>query len=98
MLGPWWGEGFQHVFSWHDGALQSRAADAPADRPPSIFRPLPDQPDLLRTVSGREAGELLRLTRDGNGDVAHLHWATYRFTRTQETFDRIPASQPGPIS
>jgi CubicO group peptidase (beta-lactamase class C family) len=92
VLGPWWGEGFAHVFSWHDGALQSRAVDAPADRPPSIFRPLPDQPDLLRTVSGREAGELLRLTRDADGTVVRMHWATYRFTRVQETFDGVSVS------
>lgn len=92
VLGPWWGEGFAHVFSWHDGALQARGADTPADKPPSIFEPLPDQPDLLRTVSGREAGELLRLTRDADGTVIRMHWATYRFTRVQETFDGIPVS------
>ncbi|MEV4707045.1 serine hydrolase domain-containing protein [Actinoplanes sp. NPDC049316] len=93
VLGTWWSEGFQHTFSWHDGTLQSRAADAPADRPPSIFRPLPDQPDVLRTVSGRETGELLRLTRDAEGAVVRMHWATYRFTRQQETFDGVPVSQ-----
>ena len=93
VLGPWWSEGFQHTFSWHDGALQARSADAPADRPPSVFRPLPEQPDLLRTVSGREAGELLRLTRDGDGAVVRMHWATYRFTRQQETFDGVPVSE-----
>jgi CubicO group peptidase (beta-lactamase class C family) len=92
VLGPWWSEGFGHIFSWHDGTLQARGADAPADRPPSIFRPLPDQPDVLRTVSGREAGELLRLTRDADGTVVRMHWATYRCTRTQETFDGIPVS------
>jgi CubicO group peptidase (beta-lactamase class C family) len=93
VLGPWWSEGFAHVFSWHDGTLQSRAADAPGDRPPSVFKPLPDQPDVLRTVSGREAGELLRLTRDADGRVVRMHWATYRFTRVQETFDGVPVSQ-----
>jgi hypothetical protein len=45
------------------------------------------EPDLLRTQSGREAGELLRLTRDpATGEVVRLHWATYRFTRDQQTF------------
>lgn len=96
ILGPWWGEGFQHVFTWHDGTLQARAAEAPADKPPAVFRPEPGNPELLRTVSGREAGELLRLTRDDNGAVVRMHWATYRFTRTQETFDGIPVSEgPG---
>ena len=87
ILGPWWGEGYPYVFSWHDGSLQARVAEAPADAPPSIFRPLPEQPDLLRTVSGRETGELLRLTRDEHGTVVRMHWATYRFTRAQEAFD-----------
>ncbi|MFG1953797.1 serine hydrolase domain-containing protein [Micromonospora sp. NPDC048830] len=87
MLGRWWGEGFEYVFSWHDGALRARGADDPAGKPPAVFAPLPDRPDVFRTVSGREAGELLRLTRDEHGTVTRLHWATYRFTRTQETFD-----------
>lgn len=88
LLGRWWGEGFEYVFSWHDGALRARGADDPAGKPPAVFEPLPDQPDVYRTVSGREAGELLRLTRDERGTVVRMHWATYRFTRTQETFDR----------
>ena len=92
ILGPWWSEGMPFVFSWHDGTLQARAADAPADRPPAVFRPLPGQPDVLRTVSGREAGERLRLTRDQRGVVVRMHWATYRFTRVQESFDGVPAS------
>ncbi|MEU4244595.1 serine hydrolase domain-containing protein [Actinoplanes sp. NPDC026619] len=86
-LGMWWSEGSPFVFSWHDGALQSRIAETGPDVPPSIFAPLPDQPDVLRTVSGREAGELLRLTRDANGAVERMHWATYRFTRLQDAFD-----------
>jgi CubicO group peptidase (beta-lactamase class C family) len=93
ILGQWWSEGMPFVFSWHDGTLQARGADAPADRPPAVFRPLPDQPDVLRTVSGREAGERLRLTRDERGVVVRMHWATYRFTRVQEAFDGVPASE-----
>lgn len=38
--------------------------------------------------------ELLRLTRDGTGAVTRMHWATYRFTRRQETFDRGWVSEP----
>ncbi len=91
-LGPWWSEGTQFLFAWHDGALQARVADAPADRPPAVFQPLPDRPDVLRTASGRETGELLRLTRDADGAVVRMHWATYRFTRVQEGFDGGPAS------
>ncbi|MEU0153914.1 serine hydrolase domain-containing protein [Micromonospora fulviviridis] len=87
LLGRWWGEGFEYVFSWHDGALRARAADEPAGKPPAVFAPLPDRPDVFRTVSGREVGELLRLTRDERGAVVRMHWATYRFTRRQETFE-----------
>jgi hypothetical protein len=59
-----------------------------------VFVPVDGSPDTLRTESGREAGELLRLTRDGAGVVVRMHWATYRFTRSQESFDGIPASTP----
>jgi CubicO group peptidase (beta-lactamase class C family) len=86
VLGPWWSEGSQFVFSWHHDRLQARVPGAP-DLPVSVFRELPDRPDVLRTVSGREAGELLRLTRDDTGAVVRMHWATYRFTRVQEAFD-----------
>jgi CubicO group peptidase (beta-lactamase class C family) len=92
VLGPWWSEGFGQVFSWHGGRLQARGADAPAGRPPSIFEPVADRPDELRTVSGRETGELLRLTRDPDGTVVRMHWATYRLTRRQETFDGVHVS------
>jgi CubicO group peptidase (beta-lactamase class C family) len=92
-LGQWWSEGFPFVFSWHDGTLQARSPESPADRPPSVFRPLPDRPDVLRTVSGREAGELLRLHRDEQGVITRMHWATYLCTRQQQNFDGITFSQ-----
>lgn len=94
VLGRWWGEGFAHDFHWRDGHLEGHMVGAPAGRPPAVFAPLDGQVDVLRTVSGREAGELLRLTRDGAGTVVRMHWATYRFTRWQETFDGVPASHP----
>jgi CubicO group peptidase (beta-lactamase class C family) len=84
VLGRWWSEGFEYVFRWRDGRLEARAAEAPAQRPPAVFTP--ESADLLRTVSGREAGEQLRLTRDETGRVVLMHWATYRFTRDQQTF------------
>jgi CubicO group peptidase (beta-lactamase class C family) len=91
-LGAWWSEGSEFVFGWHDGSLQARLTESPSDWPPSVFRPEPGRPDVLRTVSGRESGELLRLTRDPAGTIVRMHWATYRFTRTQEGFDGGPAS------
>jgi hypothetical protein len=95
VLGPWWSEGSEFVFSWHDGSLQARLADDPADAPPAVFRPLPDRPDEMRTISGREHGELLRLTRDDSGAVVRMHWATYRVTRRQESFSGGPVSDGG---
>lgn len=92
VLGRWWSEGFEYVFFWRDGALRARGAADPAGKPPAVFAPEPDQPDVLRTVSGREVGEQLRLTRDTDGTVVRMHWATYRFTRTQETFEGISPS------
>ncbi|BCB79354.1 serine hydrolase domain-containing protein [Phytohabitans flavus] len=86
VLGRWWGEGFEYVFFWRDGALRARGADDAPGRPPAVFAPLPDRPDVLRGVQGRETGELLRLTRDAEGTVVRMHWATYRFTRDQQTF------------
>jgi CubicO group peptidase (beta-lactamase class C family) len=94
VLGRWWGEGFPHDFRWRDGRLESRMVGDPAGHPPSVFAPVDGQPDVLRTVSGREAGELLRLTRDSVGAVMRMHWATYRFTRVQETFDGVPVGEP----
>jgi CubicO group peptidase (beta-lactamase class C family) len=84
VLGRWWSEGFEYVFRWREGHLEARAADAPAHRPPAVFAV--EAADVLRTVSGREAGEPLRLTRDDTGRVVTMHWATYRVTRDQQTF------------
>ena len=95
ILGHWYSEGTPLVFAWHGGALQARLADGAADVPPAIFEPLPGRPDVLRTVSGRETGELLRLSRDSSGTVVRMHWATYRVTRVQDGFDGGPASAGG---
>jgi CubicO group peptidase (beta-lactamase class C family) len=87
VLGHWWGEGFEYVFSWREGALRASRVGDPPGRPPAVFAPMPNNPDVLRGISGREVGELLRLTRGPDGTVVRMHWATYRFTRRQETFD-----------
>jgi len=85
VLGRWWSEGFDFVFSWRDGALCAGRELDPADRPSAVFEELGE--DELRTARGREVGEKLRLHRDPHtGDVIRMNWATYRFTRTQETF------------
>ena len=85
-LGRWWSEGFEYVFRWRDGSLQAAGADQAATRPPAVFSPVDGREDVLRPGSGREVGELLRLTRAPDGTVVGMHWATYRFSRVQETF------------
>jgi CubicO group peptidase (beta-lactamase class C family) len=83
LLGRWWSEGEETIFSWRRGRLEARPAAAPPERPPSVFEP--EGRDLFRTVSGRERGEPMRVVRDGAGAVARLYWATYPFTRTPQT-------------
>jgi hypothetical protein len=84
LLGRWWSEGSEFVVSWRAGRLEARAVAAPPARAPAVFAP--EGTDLWRTVSGREAGELLRVVRDGSGTVVRLHWATYGFTRRAQVF------------
>jgi CubicO group peptidase (beta-lactamase class C family) len=86
VLGRWWSEGFEFTFFWRDGELHARREVDPVDRPPAVFAEAGE--DELRTVRGREVGERIRLHRDpATGDVDRMNWATYRFTRTQETFE-----------
>ena len=84
VIGRWFSEGRGFTFSVRQGRLEARIDLAPASRPPSVFAKVDD--DLYRTESGRETGELLRVTRDDSGAVARLSWATYRFTREPLAF------------
>jgi CubicO group peptidase (beta-lactamase class C family) len=90
LLGRWWSEASEYIFSWHQGRLEARAATAGAlrPRPPAVFRQL--GPDLWTTVSGREEGEELRAVRGPDGTVQRLYWATYPFTRVPEPFGTLP--------
>ena len=84
LLGRWWSEGDETIFSWRRGRLEARLTDAPAERAPSVFEP--EGEDRYRVVSGRERGEVLTVERDGQGAILRLYWATYPFTRQPETF------------
>jgi CubicO group peptidase (beta-lactamase class C family) len=84
LLGVWWTEGNQFVFSVRDGHLEAKAASAPAESPPSVFAE--EGPDRLRVVSGRETGELLRIVRHPDGTIRQLYWATYPVTRDPRPF------------
>jgi CubicO group peptidase (beta-lactamase class C family) len=84
LLGRWWSEGDETIFSWRAGNLEARLVTAPPEREPSVFEP--DGQDRFRAVSGRERGEVLRVVRDDRGEVVRLYWATYPFTRAPEIF------------
>jgi hypothetical protein len=51
MLGRWWSEGFEFIFSWRDGALRARRELDPADRPSAVFEEIGE--DELRGVVPR---------------------------------------------
>lgn len=84
LLGRWWSEGSETVFSWRQGKLEARPATAPPEREPSVFEQ--ESEDRFRTVSGDERGEAMRVVRDDSGAVVKLYWATYPFTRAPEIF------------
>jgi hypothetical protein len=75
VLGVWWSEGEQFVFTWKDGALRAKVAGTKKGRGETRFE---RDGDGWRAVEGRERGERLRW----NGD--ELVWAGYPFTRGQE--------------
>ena len=83
MLGRWWTEGSEFVFSWRNGRLEALPAGAPATLPPAVFEA---EGEDFRTVSGREAGERLRVVRTAGGGVAKMYWATYPLTREPLAF------------
>ena len=84
LLGRWWSEGSETVFSWRNGKLEARLATAPPEREPSVFEQ--EGEDRFRTVSGGERGEAMRVVRDESGAVVKLYWATYPFTRAPQSF------------
>jgi CubicO group peptidase (beta-lactamase class C family) len=85
LVGRWFSEGHPFVLTVRDGTLEARIDLAAAQAmPPSVFEKVAD--DLYRTVSGRERGELLKVTRDSDGTPTKLNWATYLFTREPLAF------------
>jgi hypothetical protein len=84
LLGRWWSEGDETIFSWRKGKLEAQPAAAPSEREASVFEQ--EGEDRFRVVSGRERGEVLRVVRNDQGEVVRLYWATYPFTREPEIF------------
>lgn len=92
LLGRWYTEGAPFDFSVRAGRLEARSPAAAWDAPPAVFTP--EGEDRYRTESGREVGELLRVTRGRDGTVERMHWATYPLTRDPLPFGPAPGS-PG---
>ena len=84
LAGRWYSEGQPFDFSVRQGRLEARGASLPEHKPSSLFEQVGD--DLYRTVAGRERGELLRVTRDEDGQVVKMNWATYLVTRDPRPF------------
>jgi len=85
LLGRWFSEGQPFVFWVEQGELKARIdKPAAAQLTPSRFVRVSD--DVYRDVAGRERGEVLRVTRDADGNVTKLNWATYLFTREPIAF------------
>ncbi|MGW1341741.1 serine hydrolase domain-containing protein [Kribbella sp. NPDC002412] len=84
VLGTWFSEGTPFVFSVKNGELQAKSPAAAEHLAPAVFTRLSE--DVYRTTSGRETGELLRITRDSTGTPTKLHWATYLCTRQPLAF------------
>jgi CubicO group peptidase (beta-lactamase class C family) len=84
LVGIWYSEGSPFVFSVREGHLEARAQGLAEHKPSSVFEPVGD--DLYRTTRGREVGELLRVSRDADGRVTKMNWATYLVTREPYAF------------
>ena len=84
VLGPWWTEGHQVVFSFRHGKLESMFPDARLDLGRSVYEQ--EGEDLFRITRGYERGELLRIVRDDDGVPVKLYLATYPVTREPQTF------------
>ncbi|HZX07847.1 DUF7586 domain-containing protein, partial [Kribbella sp.] len=87
VLGTWFTEGSPFVFSVRNGTLEAKSPAAAEYQSPAVFERVSD--DVYRTVSGRETGELLQITRDPAGHPTKLHWATYLCTREPLSFGEI---------
>jgi len=77
LLGRWWSEGNEFLFTWRDGALQAKVVGLPPGRGETTFEL---DGDGWIAARGRERGERLRV------DGERLIWAGYAFTRAQEPF------------
>ena len=74
-------------------SCEARIDEPAADGPAAVASSRRSATTSTATVSGRERGELLRVTRAADGTVTKLNWATYLFTREPQAFGRTSRSQ-----
>ncbi len=80
VLGHWWSEWHEWVFSWRRGGLEAVRLDGADETGRTRFRALGE--DRFVAESGDERGEELIVVRGSDGaSVEKLYWATYPFTR-----------------
>jgi CubicO group peptidase (beta-lactamase class C family) len=79
VLGRWWSESEETVFTWEDQALHAHLADSPDTSTTTFAR---EAQDSYRASAGRMQGERLHIMRDDQGDVTELEWATYPYRRS----------------
>ncbi|MCD5316824.1 serine hydrolase domain-containing protein [Kineosporia babensis] len=78
VLGRWWSESEETVFTWSDGTLHAHLAEAAASSATRFDRVTSDS---FRAASGRMKGERMFVRRDADGGVKALEWATYPYSR-----------------
>jgi len=78
ILGRWWSESEETVFTWCGGALHAHLAEAAGSAVTRFDRIAVDE---YRAVEGRAKGERLFVRRDSAGVVQALEWATYPYGR-----------------
>jgi hypothetical protein len=78
LLGRWWCEAEETVFTWRDGAMWAHL-DALPDTSRTRFELV--GADRFRVVEGRLRGEYLTVDRAPDGQIRELTWATYPYTR-----------------
>ena len=84
LLGRWWVEGSEMMFSWRKGRLEAKLVGGTPGRDTSYF--VQEGEDVFRSAEGRERGELLRVVRNEDGAVEKLYFATYPLRREPSTF------------
>ncbi|GAB3259887.1 serine hydrolase domain-containing protein [Kineosporia babensis] len=78
VLGRWWSESEETVFTWRSDALHAHLAETECSSVTRFDRTAADE---YRAVEGRAQGERLLVRRDSAGAVQTLEWATYPYSR-----------------